>query len=98
MIKLVKIVTGEDIVADIELIDDELFGKSIKMKKPQRFMMTAEGIGSIPLMPLSSDESYTIGINHVVLISEPDADVKNGYSSQYGSGIVLASNNKKIIQ
>lgn len=88
MIKVIKLITGEDVVADIEIIENSS-GKLVVMKRPQRFMVTSDGVGSIPLVPFSNDESYTINFNHVMLIAEPDADIKNGYNSQYGSGIVL---------
>ena len=88
MIKVVKLVTGEDVVADIEIIDQSS-GKVVVLKKPQRFMVTSEGVGSIPLVPFSSDESYTISYNHVLLIADPDPDIKNGYNSQFGNGIVV---------
>jgi hypothetical protein len=93
MIKVVKLVTGEDVVADIEIVD-ESSGKVVVLKRPQRFMVTSEGVGSIPLVPFSNDEKYTISMNHVVLIAEPDADIKNGYNGQFGTGIVVPGNNK----
>jgi hypothetical protein len=88
MIKVVKLVTGEAVVADIEIVD-ESSGKVVILKKPQRFMVTSEGVGSIPLVPFSNDEKYTISMNHVILIAEPDSDIKNGYNGQFGTGIVL---------
>lgn len=88
MIKVVKLITGEDVVADIEIIENSS-GKLVIMKRPQRFMVTSDGVGSIPLVPFSNDENYTISFNHVMLIAEPDADIKNGYNSQYGNGIVV---------
>jgi len=91
MIKVVKLVTGEDVVADVECTP-----VSIILKNPQRFMMTQEGIGSIPLVPFSSDSKYEINMNHVVLICEPDQDIKNGYNAQHGSGIVIPTNDKII--
>lgn len=88
MIKVVKLVTGEDVVADVE-IKDESSGRVVILKNPQRFMVTSEGVGSIPLVPFSDDEKYIISMNHVVLICEPDINIKNGYNSQFGSGIVV---------
>lgn len=93
MIKVVKLVTGEDVVADIEYIDE---GKNIILKKPQRFMVTAEGVGSIPFVPFSNDEKYTVSINHVILVADPDSDIKNGYNSQFGSGIVFPDSEIKV--
>lgn len=89
MIKVVKLVTGEDVVADIELKDDSSFGRVVILKNPQRFVVTSEGVGSMPLVPFSDDDKYTVSMNHVMLICEPDVNIKNGYNSQFGSGIVV---------
>jgi len=95
MIKVVKLITGEDVVADIEIVDQSS-GKVVVLKKPQRFMVTSEGVGSIPLVPFSNDESYAISLSHVLLIADPDPDIKNGYNSQFGTGIVLPNKNVQI--
>lgn len=95
MIKIVKLITGEDIVAEIEYLDSSE-GKKLHMKNPQRFLMTQEGLGSIPLMPFSSDKDFYVSMNHVVMIAEPEVEVKNGYNAQHGSGIVIASDRKII--
>lgn len=93
MIKVVKLITGEDVVADIEYADE---GRNIILKKPQRFMVTAEGVGSIPFVPFSNDEKYTVSVNHVILVADPDIDIKNGYNSQFGSGIVFPGSEIKV--
>jgi hypothetical protein len=86
-VKIVKLVTGEEIVAEVNISD-----KDIVLKNPQKFMLTAEGLASMPLMPLSKDKEYTIPLHHVILTAEPEDDIKNAYNSQYGSGIVVAKN------
>jgi hypothetical protein len=95
MIKVLKLVTGDDVIA--EMLEDSS-GKKVSLKNPQRFIMTQEGLGSIPLMPLSGDDQFIIGMDHVVLICEPEVDVKNSYNAQHGSGIVLASSSSKILK
>lgn len=87
MIKIVKLVTGEELVAEVSESPTEL-----SLKNPQKFMLTAEGLASMPLMPLSKDKEYKISLNHVLLMAEPEDDIKNAYNSQYGSGIVVAKN------
>jgi len=87
MIKIVKLVTGEELVADITEANNE-----INLKNPQKFMLTSEGLASMPLMPLSKDKDYKIASQHVLFIAEPEDDIKNAYNSQYGSGIVVAKN------
>lgn len=93
MIKVVKLVFGDDVISEIEIQDNLVI-----FKKPQKFIMTPEGVATMPLMPFSKDEEYKISMNHVILVSEPDDDLKNGYNSQFGSGIVIAKNNMLITE
>ena len=87
MIKIVKLISGEELVADV--IENE---NSLTLKNPQKFMLTGEGLASMPLMPLSKDKDYKVSLEHVLIIAEPEDDIANSYNSQFGSGIVLAKN------
>lgn len=86
MIKIVKLISGEEIVADV--VENEKF---LTLKNPQKFMLTGEGLASMPLLPLSKDKEYKVSIDHVLLIAEPEDDISNSYNSQFG-GIVVAKN------
>lgn len=85
-IKIVKLVTGEDVISQIESAIDE---NSVVLVEPQRFVMTEEGVGSMPLMPISKDKKYTVSKNHIIIMAEPEDNVRNVYNAKYGSGIVL---------
>lgn len=87
MIKIVKLISGEEMVADV--VENENF---LTLKNPQKFMLTNEGLASMPLLPLSKDKEYKIALQHVIIIAEPEDDISNSYNSQFGSGIVLAKN------
>lgn len=84
-IKVLKLITGEEIITQIKSESDH----DLVLEEPQRFVVTEEGVGSMPLVPISKDKKYTISKNHVILIAEPDDNVRNVYSAKYGSGIVL---------
>lgn len=84
-IKVLKLITGEEIITQIKSESDH----DLVLEEPQRFVVTEEGVGSMPLVPISKDKKYTISKNHVILIAEPDDNVRNAYSAKYGSGIVL---------
>lgn len=88
-IKVLKLVTGEEIISQIKEDD----GINLLLVEPQRFVMTEEGVGSMPLMPISKDKEYKISKNHVIIIAEADDNIRNVYNSKYGSGIVLPSSN-----
>jgi hypothetical protein len=86
MVKIVKLISGEEIVSDI--IENENF---LILKNPQKFMITGEGLASMPLLPFSKDKEYKVSLNHVLMIAEPEDEIANSYNSQFG-GIVLAKN------
>jgi hypothetical protein len=91
-IKVLKLVTGEEIITQLKSEDEN----TIVVVEPQKFIMSQEGVGSMPLMPMSKDKEYSISKNHVVLISEPDDDIKNVYNSKFGSGVVIPTSSTII--
>lgn len=84
-IKVLKLISGEEFICILESMDD--FYIAIK---PQKFLMTQNGIASMPLIPYSKDEKFSIHKSHVILTCEPDDDIKNVYNSEHGSGLVIA--------
>jgi len=83
-IKFIKLVSGEDVLSEVEEKDGEYV-----LKNPTRIIATREGIGLGPLNPLMKDDKITVRKEHVVYIGEPDDEIRNGYNQQFGSGIVL---------
>lgn len=88
MIKLIKLITGEEIISNVTIEDNSMI-----LKKPQKFMLTSEGLGSMPFMPFSKDETFKISLDHVLVIADPEDDFLNSYNAQHGSGIVVPKNN-----
>jgi len=86
MIKIIRLVSGEDIVSDIER---NVTGEYI-LKKPQRLVVTREGLGSMPLCPFSKSEIYELSASHVLWEVEPDDEIRDSYAAATGS-IVVAS-------
>lgn len=87
MIKLVRLITGDDIICDVERNGDTLV-----LNKPHRMLLTKEGLASMPLCPFSSDEVYEVDARNVLFVSEPDADIRNSYATQTGSIVLPKSN------
>ena len=88
-ITVLKLVTGEEIISQVKYEENDV----VRLIEPQRFVMTEEGVGSMPLMPISKDKEYIISKNHILISAEPDDNVRNIYNSKYGSGIVLPTLN-----
>ena len=86
MIKLLKLATGEDVVADVERKDGVYF-----LKKPHRLVLAREGLGSMPLCPFAKSEQYEIAAVHVVWEADPEDEIRNSYASATGSIVVAGS-------
>jgi predicted P-loop ATPase/GTPase len=95
MIKLLKLITGEEIIADVTETQDAL-----ELKTPVRVVFTQEGVGMVPYTLLAKSDIISIKNQHVIYVAEPDIEALNAYNSQFGSGLVLPGNsgpNLKII-
>lgn len=93
MIKCVRLVTGEDIICDLELPDLET--KKYRFKKPALIMMvqTAENkvqFRMIPWIPFAGNENFdNISESLVALVYDPNEGLRNEYSTRYGSGLII---------
>lgn len=85
MIKLIRLITGEDIICEVEKK-----GSMVTLKKPHRLLFSKEGLASMPLCPFSTDEVYEIDSKNVLFEAEPESDIRNSYAAQVGA-IVLPS-------
>ena len=85
-IRMVKIISGEEVIADIEISSGVY-----TLKNPVRVVMTREGMGLAPWSPLIKEQKIQIRYDHVMFTAELDDEVYNGYNAQFGSGIVMAT-------
>jgi len=88
MIKLIKLVTGEDIIANIEEDED-----TIIVSNPAMVMVTPQGVGLIPYPMLPIKQSMNrvdIRKSHIVFMVDAHDDLINGYNERFGSGLVVA--------
>jgi hypothetical protein len=84
MIKLIKLVTGEDIICEVASKTAE----KIVLKKPHRLLFSKEGLASMPLCPFSKSETYEIDTRNVLFEVDPEPEIEKSYTAQVGS-IVL---------
>lgn len=85
MLKLVKLVTGEEVLTKYEEVGD-----TVVMENPVKLALSQKGVAMIPLSPFMKENvKITIEKKDILYIVEPDEDVVNGYNSQFG-GIVVA--------
>lgn len=91
-IKVLKLITGEDIITQIKKEEKDYY----LIVKPQKFIMTPDGIGSMPMIPISKDEEYKLEKQHVIFKCEAEDEIRNVYSSKYGSGVILPNTSSII--
>lgn len=85
MIKLIKLVTGEEVLSKYEENDT-----TMTLSNPMRLQLSPKGLAMIPLSPFMKENAkITIDKKDVLYLVEADDDVINGYNSQFG-GIVIA--------
>ncbi len=90
-IKLLKLVTGEEVICELK---DE--GDNVVMENPIIMMPQGTEDGKVGIamimkwMPSSTDESFKISKQHIMYTAEPHIELANHYSETFGSGIVIA--------
>lgn len=91
MIKVLQLVTAQEIIGDV---DEQ--GPNFIVKEPATIHMVPQGqgasfgIGLIPFMPYV-DGKVTISKDKVVIEAEPTVEMRNNYSKMFGTGIEIAN-------
>ena len=88
-IKILKLISSEDIIGDYEERDSE----SITIIKPAKLVMypTDDGgvaIAIIPWAPFSDDKDIPIRKDCIIASMYPSDEIKNEYNERFGNGIV----------
>lgn len=88
-VKLLKLVSGEELIADVEEYSD-----GFELKKPVQVAMTPEGVAFVPFMPLAEEtENGNLKVlllkEHIMVQKTPVKELANGYSARFGTGLVL---------
>lgn len=89
MVKLIKTVTDEDIIAEYEQENN-------KLTNAVKIVITPQGIGMMPFSPFSKEKSVILKDQHIMYVTDPEDEILNAYNAQFG-GIVIPGNSKLII-
>lgn len=86
MVKVLKLVSGEEVIGEAELKDN-----AWEIKNPVRLLLHKDGAAMVPISPFIDEETKLLSIsnNHVVYACDVNNDVKNAYNTQYGTGVIL---------
>lgn len=106
-VRILKLVSGEDIIGDIKEVDVE--GKEfILVNKPMLVVMMPKqenpneyAVGLVPYAPFAEGNQVPIMPQHIVSIYSPEAGLRNEYSTRFGSGLVVPDNKldtKKLLK
>lgn len=86
MIKILRLVTGEDVVSETEKKDGFYI-----LKKPHRLLFSHEGLASMPLCPFCKNKDFEISFDKVLFEGEPEDEIRDSYASQVGAIVVPTS-------
>jgi hypothetical protein len=91
-VKLVRLMTGEMILADTTENGD-----SITLKKPAWIAQVKPGeFALVPWLPLAKDDSVTIDRSKFIYCVDPETGILNEYSTAFGSGLVVPNGVKPV--
>jgi hypothetical protein len=95
MIKILKLVTGEELLGDVDEVANQL--NQLKFVKPCILQLVPSrsnpeqvGMALIPYATYAKDHTIMVDKDSVVWEQEPVDEVRNQYNSIFGNGIVLA--------
>lgn len=96
MIKILKLVTGEELIGDVS--QDNGPGGLYLIKKPCLLQLVPSRNNSeqpmmalIPYASFTKDHSVSVCENFVIWTEEPVKELYNQYNSVFGSGLVVSS-------
>jgi hypothetical protein len=90
-IKLIRLQTGEDLIADVTIDSDG----DIKLENPCMVYVrpnstnTGASVGLTRWLPYAQEKIFNLESKWVVIIADPATDLKNEYNKAFGSGIVV---------
>ena len=102
-VKLLRLTTGEDIVAEVTNQDYEDNAKTVTTrKKPFVLIPMAQNPSASqesklyfsPFIPFAENEEFDIKEEHIITVNEPKADIRDNYLNYIGAIVPVE---KKII-
>ena len=100
-IRGIKLVTGEEIICDLEITVDQMF----KLKNPVQIRIippqmpgAQPSMGFVPFPAFAEqrkDSEVVVDVMHVVYTYEPAEEIAQNYNQTFGSGIITPT--KKLI-
>lgn len=95
-IKIIKLVTGEELIGEVVSTHNTLDGDvdyEIKDVAIVQMVPTQTGLGLslFPFAPYTEDKTHIFRGRHIIISMDPGVDLINNYNKMYGSGIQIAT-------
>ena len=91
MIKIVKMITGEELIADVTGSEILTLSKPCVLQMvPSRQNPDQPMMGMFPYAPYTEDHCLDVDVEKIVWDAKPVKELYNQYNSAFGSGIQLA--------
>lgn len=92
MIKILKLVTGEELLGDVEVTESYFYIKDpvVLTMVPSRSNPEQPSMAMIPYAAYVKDNKVKITKEFVVWNEEPIKELYNQYNSVFGNGLVMA--------
>lgn len=103
MIRILKLTTGEEIIGDVFESHGALTGE-FTIKKPCYLQIVPSRnnpeqpvMALVPYAAYTKDHKVVVDVGNIVWTEEPITELYNQYNSLFGSGLVVAGNDKQIM-
>ena len=94
-VKLFRIVTGEEVIAEVVSEDDNF----VTLKNGLVVLPTGQSVGFAPWASVIDRDSPELIVSrkHIVYIAEVDSSVKKKYNEIYGSKLITPDEKKLVL-
>ena len=94
-VKLFRIVTGEEVIAEVISEDDS----TVTVQNGLVVLPTGQSVGFAPWSPVVDEDNRELVVsrNHIVYIGEVSSSVKKKYNEIYGSKLITPEDKKLIL-
>ena len=91
-VKIMKLMNGEEIIADVESGEDD----KIILSSPAKIALFPSeeggmGMALMPWFPYSDEEKATIREKDILVTISPSGEILDEYNSRFGSGLITPS-------
>jgi hypothetical protein len=92
MIKIIKLITGEELIGDVSFIDSQyIIDQPCAIQlMPSRNDPSKTMMGLIPYASYTEDFKVSVKESMIVWQETPSSEIYNQYNTAFGSGIQLA--------